>query len=291
MLIEPQLLKRLERLSLQSRRLFRSPDAGNRRSLQRGVSIDFSDYREYRPGDDLRYLDWKAYGRLEKLFLKLFLDEDDLSLHLLIDSSQSMSFGAPISKWRYAQLAAAAIGFIALHENNRVDAAAFSARLNGRINPLRGDASIPTFLRALEGLKEPSGPTDFFDSIRQYAATTKMAGLVIVFSDFFDDNVAAGLASLAARRHQVVLVQILDRSEINPDLDGDYRLIDSETGLAREVTLSNYEIQQYSASMSRHSERLMEYARKYEMDFLRVVTDEPVEDLVMSSLTKAGIVR
>ena len=137
-LIEPALLRRLEHLNLSTKRRFASTQTGDRRSDRRGLSIEFSDYREYQLGDDLRYVDWKAYGRLEKLFLKLFLDEEDLNVHLLIDSSSSMGFGSPMSKRAYAQRAAAAIGFVALYKNNRVDAAAFTTGIAGRVLPMRG---------------------------------------------------------------------------------------------------------------------------------------------------------
>jgi len=278
-------------LSLHSRRPFSSVLAGDRRSHRRGLSIEFSDYREYRPGDDLKYVDWKAYGRLEKLFLKLFVDEEDLNVHLLIDNSKSMSFGETTTKWEYAQRAAAAIGFIALHENNRVDAAAFNTAISSRTNPLRGDQSIPVFLKALEKLPPPDGGTQFSQVIRKYAASSPPSGLVIIFSDFFDLEIAAGLANLAARNHQTALIQVLDRLEVSPDFDGDINLIDSESGVTREVTLSSYEIQQYKTRLDQYTAELIQSAGKYGADFVRVVTDEPVETLVLHSLRTAGIVK
>jgi uncharacterized protein (DUF58 family) len=289
-LIEPALLHRLELLTLQNKRPFSSTLAGDRRSQRRGLSIEFSDFREYRPGDDLRYVDWKAYGRLEKLFVKLFLDEEDLNVHLLIDSSKSMSFGSPVSKWRYSQQAVAAIGFIALHRNNRVDAAAFSTHLAGRVNPLRGNASVPAFLSAVAGLSEPGGGTRFSDAIRRYAASAPPAGLVIIFSDFFDLDIAAGVAALASHRHQVLLVQVLDHFEIHPDFEGDFSLIDSESQSTRDVSLTSYEIERYQERLAEHTEELAQAAKKYDAVFLRVSTDEPVESLILQSLRKAGIV-
>jgi uncharacterized protein (DUF58 family) len=207
-------------------------------------------------------VDWKAYARLEKLFLKVFHDEEDLSVHLLIDGSNSMSFGTPVSKWQFAQRAAAAIGFVALHENNQLDAAAFSANLSGKVAPLRGDQSIPLFLKALANLPAPSGETKFATVVRKYAETAPPAGLVLIFSDFFDPDIASGLASLAAQRHQVGLVQILDRSEVEPDFEGDFSLVDSETGLMHEVTLTRYEIDQYRNRLQSFTAELMATARR-----------------------------
>jgi uncharacterized protein (DUF58 family) len=290
-LIEPSLLRRLELLSLNSNRRFSASDTGERQSRRRGLSIEFSDFREYRPGDDLRYVDWKAYGRLEKLFLKLFLDEEDLRLHLLIDCSKSMSFGEPMSKWQYAQRATAAIGFVALHQNNRVDAAAFNTTLAGKVAPLRGDAGVPTFFRALEALPEPAGGTSFSDIVRQYSAGAPPAGMVIIFSDFFDPTITAGLTSIAGRRHQVVLVQVLDRQETNPELSGDLSLVDSETGVAHEVTLSESDLDEYQVRLDSHRSELLGTARKYGMDFIPVITDEPLDNLVLHSLRGAGVLK
>lgn len=289
-MIEPALLRRLELLSLQARHPFTSTITGERKSRRRGLSIEFSDFREYRPGDDLRYVDWKAYGRLEKLFLKLFLDEEDLNVHLLIDSSKSMSFGSPVSKWLYSLRAAAAVGFIALHENNRVDAASFGTDLSGRVNALRGNSSIPTFLKSLGRLPEPEGATNFPTVVRRYASSAPPSGIVFVFSDFLDPEIPTGLAALAARGHQVILVQVLDRLELSPDFDGDFNLIDSETGLIHEVTLTSSEISQYTTALSEFRETLLNTAHKYGMDLFLSTTDEPIEDLIFKSLLGAQVV-
>ena len=149
-LLDPSFLKKLEALSLVSKRVFAGQTKGERRSLKRGSSIEFADFREYTLGDDLRYVDWKAYGRLEKLFLKLFVEEEDLSLHLLIDTSQSMDFGSPLTKADYARRVAAALGYIALSEYDRVLLSSFSQTLGERMPPLRGKPGIFPFFQFLE---------------------------------------------------------------------------------------------------------------------------------------------
>src|ERR1700710_1856689 len=128
-LLDPAFLKKLEALSLVSKRVFSGQTKGERRSTKRGSSVEFADFREYALGDDLRSVDWKAYGRLEKLFLKLFVEEEDLSLPLLIDTSGSMEFGTPLSKADYARRIAAALGYIALSEYDRVSVTGFSENL------------------------------------------------------------------------------------------------------------------------------------------------------------------
>jgi uncharacterized protein (DUF58 family) len=289
-LIDPALLKRLENVSLISNRTA-IIDSGDRLSHRRGSSLEFSDYREYRPGDDLRYVDWKAYGRLDKLFLKLYQDEKDISLHLLIDNSRSMSFGEPVSKWRYAQRAAAAIGFIALHKNHRVDVAAFSVDLAGRIPPLRGDSGVPHFLAAIERLSAPSGETNFARSVQRYAASAPPGGVVVVFSDFYDPTLAQGLTALAGRRHDVSIVQVLDQSEVDPNIVGDFSLTDSETGQVHDVTLAESDIAAYRNRAAGHKAELASVAARLSMNYLQVVTTEPLDNLVLYSLRRAGVLK
>jgi uncharacterized protein (DUF58 family) len=142
----PEFLAQLERLSLLSRRAFRGSVKGERRSPRRGHSVEFADYRAYGHGDDLRYVDWNVYGRLERLHVKLFVDEEDLCLHLLVDASASMRFGTP-SKLVYAVRTAAALGFVGLVNHERVGVGILRQRASEGFPPSRGpgrgDARFP----------------------------------------------------------------------------------------------------------------------------------------------------
>lgn len=290
-LLHPRFLKKLEALSLVSKRVFAGQTKGERRSVKRGSSIEFADYREYALGDDLRYVDWKAYGRLEKLFLKLFVEEEDLNLHLLIDTSRSMDFGSPLTKLDYARRVAAAVGYIALAEYDRVSVAPFAGGLGAAMPPQRGKPGIVPFFDFLERHVSPGGPTRFGDALSRYAASAKGIGIAVVLSDFFDDTYLTGLKALLARRFQIVLIHVLDEDEVRPKITGDLRLRDSETGEEREVSISPFLLAQYETQLKSFCDGLQKTASRYGMDYVRASTDVPFEDVILKFLRGGGLLK
>jgi len=290
-LLDPQFLKKLEALSLVSKRVFAGQTKGERRSAKRGSSVEFADFREYSLGDDLRYVDWKAYGRLEKLFLKLFVEEEDLSIHLLVDTSQSMSFGSPLTKADYARRVAAALGYIALSEYDRVLLASFSGKEGERLPPLRGKPGIFPFFQFLETKLPVGGAISFGVSLAQYATQAKNVGIAIVLSDFFDPTHVQGIKALLSRRFQVVLLHVLDEEEVHPTLTGDLRLVDSETGEAREVSISPHLLAQYDAQFQSFCGGLQTLANRYNMDYVRASTAVPFEDVILKFLRSGGLLK
>jgi uncharacterized protein (DUF58 family) len=288
--LDPKFLKKLESLSLASKRIFAGQTQGERRSPKRGSSVEFADFREYSLGDDLRYVDWKAYGRLEKLFLKLFVEEEDLNLHLLLDTSRSMEFGEPLSKAAYAQRVAAALGYIALSDYDRVSVAGFSSALGAVMPPARGKPGVAPFFRFLQQ-QTVGGGTRFGEALTQYAARARGNGIAVILSDFFDAGYVPGIQALLARRFQVVLIHILDPEEVNPSLAGDLRLIDSETGDTRDVSLSPYLLGQYQKELTRFCGDLQTLAGRYGMDYVRAVTDVPFEDVILKFLRTQSVLR
>ena len=290
-LLDPHFIKKIEALSVLSKRVFSGQTKGERRSTKRGSSVEFADFREYASGDDLRYVDWKAYGRLEKLFLKLFIEEEDLSLHLLIDSSKSMDFGSPLTKADYARRVAAALGYIALSEYDRVSVASFSSALGDVMPPTRGKPGVYPFFQFLERKTPVGGQTRFGDALTQYAVRAKGAGIAVVLSDFFDDSYLKGLKALLGRRFQVVLIQVLDEEEVNPTITGDLNLIDSETGEQREVSISPYLLAQYQEHLKKLQEDMAQTASRYGMDYTRVSTRVPFEDVILKYLRTGGLLR
>ncbi len=290
-LLDPQFLKKLEALSLVSKRVFAGQTKGERRSTKRGSSVEFADFREYSLGDDLRYVDWKAYGRLEKLFLKLFVEEEDLSIHLLVDTSQSMDFGSPLTKADYARRVAAALGYIALSEYDRVLLASFTSALGEQMPPLRGKPGIFPFFQFLETKLPVGGGTRFGDALAQYAAQAKNVGIAVVLSDFFDPTHVQGIKALLSRRFQVVLLHVLDEEEVHPTLTGDLRLIDSETGEVREVSISPHLLAQYEAQLQSFCGGLQTLANRYNMDYVRASTGVPFEDVILKFLRSGGLLK
>ena len=290
-LMDPRFLKKLEGLSLVSKRVFAGQMQGEKRSPKHGSSVEFADFREYTAGDDLRYVDWKAYGRLDKLFLKLFLEEEDLSLHLLLDTSRSMEFGVPQSKADYARRVAAALGYVALSEYDRVSVAGFSAALGQILPPTRGKPGVMPFFQFLQARTPTGGGTNFGDALSRYAALARGGGIAVVLSDFFDPSYERGLKALLARRFQIVLIHVLDVEEVHPTLTGDLRLLDAETGEAREVSVSPHLLAQYQAQLTTFCDGLHGFASRYGLDYVRTATDVPFEDVILTFLRRQGVLR
>ena len=290
-LLDPDFVKKIEALNLMSKRAFSGQSKGDRRSVKRGSSIEFADYREYTMGDDLRYVDWKAYARLDKLFVKLFIEEEDLSLHLLIDTSQSMNFGSPLTKADYAKRTAAALGYIALSEHDRVLVTPFNTGLGDAMPPQRGKQGIIPFFRYLEDKTPVGGSTGVGDALTRYAAQIKSRGIVVIVSDFFDDTHLRGIKALLARKMQILLLHVLDKDEIDPVLTGDLKLIDSETGEYREVSISPHLLAQYKDQVKTFCDGLRTMSSRYGMDYIQTSTAVPFETVIMQSLRRVGLVK
>lgn len=287
-LLDPEFLRKLERLSLVAKRAFRGQLKGEKRSPKRGASVEFADYRDYTPGDDLRRVDWNTYARLERLFLKLFMEEEDLHVHLLIDTSCSMGFGTP-TKLAYAQRVAAALGYVGLTREDRVGAALFADRLCATLSPTRGRGNVFTFFRFLSGAMS-EGRTSFGAALREYALRTRRPGVAMVISDCFGSDLETGLKALLYRKFQVTLLHLMDREELSPSLVGDLKLIDSETGETREITVSASLLRRYQQAVDAFCGGLQSFCRRYGVDYLRVTTDTPFEELVLNYLRRSGLV-
>ncbi len=287
-LLDAAFLHQLEGLRLALRRPLIGREGGARRSLRRGASLEFADFREYAPGDDLRYVDWKAYGRLEKLFLKQFQAEEDLRLHAFIDTSRSMSFGVPISKLDCAKRVAAALGYLALAGGERVGVAALSETGAERLPTLRGRAGVLPLLRFLEALKAGSGEAMFGHVFGRELSAGGASGLAVVLSDFFGEASQTGWKALAGRGWHVVLLHVLAPEEMEPTLAGEARLIDSETGDAREVSLSPFVLEQYRARVEAFCAEIKGGAARCGWDYVRVVSDAPLSETFLD-LRKSGV--
>ncbi len=218
-LLSSEFLTQLERLAIVSRRAFRGRMRGERKSPRKGMSVEFSDYRQYGVGDDLRYVDWNIYGRLDRLYLKLFVDEEDLCLHLLLDGSGSMSFGEP-SKLRYAARLAAALGFVGLVNHERVGVAVVRDRMAEGWNPTRGRGQLLSLLDFAARLRA-GGPTGLSEGLAAYALRSREAGVAVLISDLLDPvGYEAGLKALLERRFDVHVIHVLAPEEMNPILAG-----------------------------------------------------------------------
>lgn len=288
-ILDATFLKKLERLSLASKRPFAGQMKGEKRSIKRGTSIEFADYREYAPGDDLRYVDWNTAARSDKMFLKLFVEEEDLYLALLLDSSKSMDFGSP-RKLSYAIQVAAALGYIGLTNYDRVTIQPYSASLSRPLPTQRGKGGVLPFFSYLEKL-EAGGTTSFSTSLHRFAATVRNKGVAVVISDFFDPKWQEGLKSLLARGFQVAVIHTLSEDEIKPTLLGDLRIIDSETGEAKEMSVNPQLLARYQQSFDSFCGEIETFCHRYGIDYLRTSTALPFEDLILKYLRRGGLVK
>jgi uncharacterized protein (DUF58 family) len=282
-LLSPEFFTQLERLALISRRVFRGRVKGERKSPRKGMSVEFSDYRPYGVGDDLRYVDWNIYGRLDRLYLKLFVDEEDLCLHVLLDASASMGFGEP-TKLEYGAKLALALGFVGLVNLERVGISVVRERMAEGWSPARGRNHVLPLMEFLGKLR-PGGTTSLNDGLAQYALRAREAGLAVVVSDLMDPaGFERGLKALLERRFDVHVVHLLSPDEMNPSFGGDLRLVDAETGELRDLTLDGEAMRAYRQRLRDFLEHAEQFCRAKEISYHRVVTDTPVEEFVLRQL-------
>jgi len=312
-LIGPDLAARLDRLDLFSRKVLAGKLPGERRSKRRGQSIEFDDFREYASGDDLRHIDWNAFARLDRLFVKLFRAEEDLALNLVVDASRSMDVGTP-NKLVYASRLAMALAYVGLVNQNRV-----SLSLVGHpgdssgvrpLSPLRGrpgvalaGAFLINALSAHAPVAEGTAPAPeavFSAGMRRLSMARAPRGIMVVISDFLFDA-EEGLNYLAPGSAlgtlDVFCVQTLAPGELDPAVEsarglvGDLRLTDIETGAAAEVTITPDAVARYRANLDAHTARLRTACFQRGIAFVPVSTAVPVEQLVTNTLRKGGLLR
>ena len=289
-LLDADFLARLEQLELVTRKIFSSRMKGERRSKRKGQSVEFADYRNYVIGDDLRFLDWNLYARLDRLFLRLFMEEEDLHFYVLLDNSLSMDFGTP-TKLHYAKQVAAALGFIGLVNLDRVAVEAFNDRIVQSLPAVRGRRSLWRLLDFL-GKLEPAGPSDLKQALRTFSLKSSGKGIVVVLSDFMDKNgYEDALRYLVARQMDVYIIQVLSQAEIDPDITGDLKLVDVEDADAAEVTVSLPLLRRYKENLAAYRADLHEFCARRGVNCLFTSTEVPFDRLVLTYLRQRGLVR
>jgi uncharacterized protein (DUF58 family) len=303
-LLTPELLRRLEQFQLLAARRAKSSSKGERRSRARGQSVEFADYRTYVHGDDFRYLDWNLYGRLEKLFLKLYEEERELPVRIFLDASESMTFGEP-RKFDFARQVAAAIGYVALSGFDRVSVIPFPEPANdastgpatriaelaarGGLRSVRGKKSAIQFFQNL-GVLTAGGAANLNEALRRGALEARQAGVAVVLSDFLDPaGYESGLTALVGRGFQVDLVQILAPDELSPSTFGDLRLVDSETGAMQEVTFGRFRLKAYRQTVQNFMQRLREYCKSRGINFFTASSNTDLQDLLLKQLRQAEV--
>lgn len=289
-LLPPELAARLERLELVTRKIFRGKLKGERRSKRKGQSVEFADFRSYVHGDDLRFIDWNMYARLDRLFLKLFLEEEDLHFYALLDASMSMDFGTP-SKLEYACRLAAALGYVGLVRGDRVriETLGQSAARPGPV--FRGRHSLWRLLDHLQHI-EAGEQTSLAEGLRNFCLRNPGKGIVVLISDLMDkQGFADGLRYLVAHQMDAYVVHVLSQEELDPDLKGDLRLVDCEDRDVAEVTVNSALLNRYRQTLAAFVESARDFCTRRGMVYLLASTQLPVEQLISGFLRKRGLVR
>jgi len=282
-------LRSLERLAVLVKRPVRGGLKGGRRSVKRGQSVEFADYRDYALGDDLRQLDWNVYARLEKLLVKLFIEEEDLTVVLLVDGSASMAHGSP-DKLVFAKRAAAALGYIALAAEDRVVLASLGGRVARRRAALRGSGRAFRLLAELSAIQPAEGVTDLVAACRHALAQVTGRGVLVLVSDLLDPGAERALRDLAGTGSEVIVLHVLAPDELAPTLDGDLRLVDAESGATVDVTLDLAARERYAERVEAWRADLAGVAAKRRIAYVPLTSDVSLADLVFAELRRRRVV-
>lgn len=294
-LFDAATLRKLERLSLIANQVRAGAIKGERRSKKRGTSIEFADYRDYVKGDDLRRVDWNIYARLERPFIKLLEEEEDLSTHFILDASASMDwnpqgeFGQ--KKFVWAMRVMAGLAYISLVSGDHVSVTALRGDQNVRWGPHRGRAFLLPLLKHLEKV-QPQGGLDLNQRLRDYTLRARRAGMCVVLSDLMNESgFRDGLSALQGRGFEVTLIHMLAHDEVEPQISGDLRLIDVETGSAQEVSIDEEIRELYIQRLLAWREEIGAFCLKRGIHYITMDTRTPWEALILYELRRIGVLK
>jgi uncharacterized protein (DUF58 family) len=293
-IFDEKTLRKLDRLTLVANQVRSGAIKGERRSHKRGTSIEFADYRNYVRGDDLRRVDWNIYARLQRPFIKLLEDEEDLAVHLLLDASASMDWPRDgqrdFNKFLYARRVLAGLAYIALGGGDRLSITTLHDGDNQHWGPLRGRGHTLNLLGWLEKV-QTRGTVDINRSLNDYAVRTTRAGLCIILSDLMSpEGYEDGLRVLQGRGYDVAVLHILSPDELRPQITGDLKLIDVETGEPQDVTIDDAMLGLYLQRLQAWQEEIGAYCTRRGIHYVPVDTGSPWEQLILSELRRANVV-
>jgi len=288
----PQFLARLEELRVRTRRQYAGMGKGSHLSPRRGSSLEFNGYRHYSPGDDFRYIDWGLYGRSDKLYIKLFKEEEDLLTYVFLDASASMAYPAADHKFERAVATALAVAYVALSSGDRVMVRVL-AGAGAKIEPvfLYGRHRIMELARKLRAIK-PGGEYDFAPALAQEMRSIRRAGKVFIVSDFLMllNSVTRGLGLFTAATMDVTAVQILGGREIQGQgLEGDVEVVDSETGEHLRVAIGAREREQYEQTMQRLTREIKQFCLKRGLHYALHTTDQDFHSFFVRAVADLGL--
>ena len=287
-MLSSEFQNKLDQLRIQSQKPFRGKLRGERRSQNRGLGLEFTDYRRYEPGDDLRYLDWNVYARLEKPFIKLFQADEELSVSILIDTSQSMSFGEP-SKLDYAKQIADALGYITLANSDRLSLYTLSDRLYSVLPSTYGKSQYKRIEKALIPI-ESVGLTHLNECLTHLSVNHPKVGVAIILSDFLDSiGYSLGINRLLGRGYTVSLIHIQSAEELELLPPGEWRLEDSETGETKEITINDETLQYFRREMNAFCNTLINFCRQKGVNYINLSTERDIETVILEDFQNIGV--
>ena len=289
-LFDDEFQRKLDYLAVVSKRVFSGAMRAERRTKKTGSGVEFADHRDYAPGDDFRYLDWSAYQRFGRLLVRLYEEEEDLSIYFIIDASSSMAFGDG-EKLRHAKRICAALAYVGLANLDRVTIVAATDEISGRMPETRGKARIFRIFRFLSEV-EGQGHTDLEDSLKTFVAQHKRKGLAVLLSDLYDQKgFEKGINVLRYNKFEPFVLHLVDNQERAPQLRGDVRVYDCETGHEREVTVTPKVLQKYATAYDAYLEDIRRFCTKKQVSYFRADVEVPFDELILRVFRRGGFLR
>jgi uncharacterized protein (DUF58 family) len=289
-LFDDEFQRKLEMLALVSRRVFAGRLRAERRSKKRGTGVEFADYRDYAPGDDFRSIDWNIYQRFSRLLVRLYEEEEDLGIYFLVDSSTSMGFGGG-KKLDQARRLCAALAYVGLANLDRVTIVSLSDHVESRMPTTRGKARIFKVFEFLSGI-QPRGRTDLTEALNTFVAQHKRRGLAVLISDLYDPaGFEGGINVLRYAKFEPYVLHVIDPRDAHPELKGDVRLYDCETGEEREVTVTDALLKRMERALLEYREGIERFCTTRQVPYFIADTEKPFEDLVLELFRKGGFLR
>lgn len=287
LLTDQEFIRRLEMLHMLARKVLGGSLRADRKSEKKGSGILFSDYSEYKFGDDYRSIDWNIFARLEQLVVRMYELEEDMSIYILLDMSMSME-----TKTLYARQLAAALGYIALSSADRLGVYGVSKSLGTILEPCHGKSAIFKMLRSMQDAALSAGGTCLNECIKTFQSRKHRKGICVVISDFFTPGgYDEGLKMLRWSKHDVFCIQVIDPAELECSMKGDVELECVETQRRKHVVIGPSEVAKYRAVMENYNDELQRYCLRQEIGFARAMIDIPFEEIIQDILRRGGLVR
>ena len=289
-LFDDEFQRKLETLPIVSRRVFSGRNRAERRTKKKGSGVEFADHRNYVPGDDFRFVDWAVYRRFGKLLVRLFEEEEDLSIYFIVDCSRSMAFGSG-AKFDQARRLCAALAYVGLANLDRVTVVGAGEKLKGHLPATRGKGRIFKVLRFLRNLKAEGG-TDVGEALKAFVAQNKRRGLAVLISDLYDPKgFEHGINMLRYNKFEPYVIHVLDATEANPDVKGDVRVMDCETGDEREVTVTEELLQKVQAAFLDYHSHIEVFSARNDAPYLKAPVNTRFDELVLGVSRRGGFLR